>query len=344
MQSREKIFETLSYSFDLLSGERDESVSLINATGRVKDELEKLSQYSDEFAAMSQSGTDIYYNLQELSSSIRNSLESMDFEQADLDKAINRLDYIDKLKMKYGNSINEILEYAENANTKISSAVNHDEIILKLEKELIVLKNSYKTVSKTLSNLRAKIAEKLEKEITAQLRELNFNDTEFSIKINHDENAFSEKGSDNVEFLISANKGQPLQPIAKVASGGELSRLMLAFKAVIGDYDSIETMIFDEIDSGISGVTASIVGEKLYRMANNHQIICITHLPQIAVYADHHYVLEKSSDDETTYTTIKKVIDDDRVQEIARLLGGKTVTETTLKSATELINMARTNV
>lgn len=344
MQSREKIFEKLSFAYELLSGENEDSQPLIDTAGKINDTLAQLANYSNELSEISETSSDIYFNLQELSSSVRNSIESMDFEQSDLDNSIARLDLIDRLKIKYGNSIEDILKYADDANEKIMSVVNQDELVAKLQKELETTKADFVRYAKTLSQMRQKIAEKLESEITGQLRELNFKDTRFSIEMKYDEDSIHEIGSDNVEFMISANKGQPLQPIAKVASGGELSRLMLAFKAVIGDYDSIETMIFDEIDSGISGITASIVGEKLLSMAGSHQIICITHLPQIAAFADHHYVLEKSTDDETTFTTIKEISGDQRINEIARLLGGKNITDTTLKSASELIELSRTNV
>ena len=169
-------------------------------------------------------------------------------------------------------------------------------------------------------------------------------DATFSVSIESNESTVSAGGIDRVEFMLSANKGQPLLPLAKVASGGELSRIMLAFKSVTGDFDGVGTMIFDEIDSGISGATASIVGEKLLNMAGTHQIICITHLPQIAACADHHYLLEKYSEGDETFTTLREIKEEERVDEIARLVGGRTLTETTRENARELIKQARTNV
>ncbi len=144
-----------------------------------------------------------------------------------------------------------------------------------------------------------------------------------------------------MEFLISTNRGEPLKPLSKIASGGEMSRIMLAFKKITGDYDEIPTMIFDEIDSGISGITASVVGRKLREIARTHQIICITHLPQIAAFGQHNYKIEKQTDDDATYTTITELQPDEKVQEIARLLGGATITETTLRSAEELIQSSK---
>jgi DNA repair protein RecN (Recombination protein N) len=173
------------------------------------------------------------------------------------------------------------------------------------------------------------------------LDELNFKEARFAVSIETDESTHAENGFDRIEFMLSANKGQPLLPLAKVASGGELSRIMLAFKSVTGDFDGIETMIFDEIDSGISGVTASIVGEKLLRMAANHQIICITHLPQIAAFADHHYLLEKSTNDSETFTILREIEGASRIDELARLLGGRNVTDAARENARELIALAR---
>jgi len=163
---------------------------------------------------------------------------------------------------------------------------------------------------------------------------------EFSISFRTSE-TFTEEGIDIVEFLISTNRGEPLKPLSKIASGGEMSRIMLAFKKIIGDYDEIPTMIFDEIDTGISGIAASIVGRKLTEIAEKHQIICITHLPQIAAFGKHNYKIAKSSDDDRTYTTIDALTNEEKTQEIARLLGGTNITETTLESARELINASK---
>ena len=167
--------------------------------------------------------------------------------------------------------------------------------------------------------------------------QINFKDAEFSIEFKRSE-TFTSNGYDTVEFIISTNKGEPLKPLSKIASGGEMSRIMLAFKKIIGDYDEIPTMIFDEIDSGISGITASIVGSKLREIAKTHQIICITHLPQIAAFGNNNYKIQKDSDEDMTYTTIIPINTEEKIKEIARLLGGTNITETTLKSAEELIS------
>ncbi|MDR3365223.1 MAG: DNA repair protein RecN [Clostridiales Family XIII bacterium] len=343
MQGSERIFDTLARVYDLLSGggaeEGASAFGAIGAAGAVKDGLAELAKYGNEFAEMAQTGADAYFALEELESRVRASKEKMDFSQADLDKAMGRLDQTDRLKKKYGGSIEAALDHSKAAKARLSNIENSDALKQSLAQEVCEAEERFGAASNTLSDLREKSAKRLENAITAQLAELNFKDAVFSVSIERDA-AYSENGFDRVEFLLSANKGQPLLPLAKVASGGELSRIMLALKSVTGDFDGVETMIFDEIDSGISGITASIVGEKLKKMAQSHQIVCITHLPQIAAFADHHYVLEKSTDGKNTFTTMAEVKGGARVKEVARLLGGKNLTETTLKNAEELIAMA----
>ena len=173
------------------------------------------------------------------------------------------------------------------------------------------------------------------------MQQLNFNDADFRISFSTAD-SFSAAGTDIVEFMITTNKGESLKPLSKIASGGEMSRIMLAFKKIIGDYDEIPTMIFDEIDSGISGIAASIVGRKLKEIAQNHQIICITHLPQIAAFGEHNYRIEKKSDDKMTFTTVTPLSQEGKTDEIARLLGGANITDTTLQSARELIASSET--
>jgi len=179
----------------------------------------------------------------------------------------------------------------------------------------------------------------MEAAVNKELSELNFKNSLF--KIDFRETDIGPEGSDEVEFLISTNKGEALKPLAKIASGGEISRIMLAFKRIIGDYSSVPTFIFDEIDTGISGSAAEVVGAKLSQIAGNHQILCITHLPQIAVMGDSHYIIEKYSDESQTYTTVSEMDDDALVREIARLSGSSTLTENARNNAEEMIANAR---
>ena len=341
MHGSEKIFEALANAYGLLSGERLDEGSALAAVGGVRDSLAGLSGYDGEFAKMAEVSAEAYFALEELESQVRTARDSMEFSQADLDGALARLDRIERLKSKYGGSVEDVLAHRDKAIERVSSAENSEAQIAALEEELTGARERYLNEARALSALRRAAAAALEDAITRQLIELNFKDSMFSVRIDTDERLVSADGIDRVEFMLSANKGQPLLPLAKVASGGELSRIMLAFKSVTGDFDGVGTMIFDEIDSGISGITASIVGEKLLKMADSHQIVCITHLPQIAACADRHYILEKRTEGDETFTTLREIKGDERVDEIARLVGGRRLTETTRENARELIKQAR---
>jgi DNA repair protein RecN (Recombination protein N) len=341
MRNSERIFEALSGVYTMLTGDSGEGSPVLPVIGKVKGSLSELSGFDGEFAKMAEVSAEAYYGLEELETMVRKKRDGMDFSQADLDNALARLDILGRIKMKYGGSIETALAHREKAALRIESAEDSDALKEELQNDLLKAEKILKDKASELSSLRRAAAKSLEDAITAQLVELSFKDAVFSVSIESDENTVNEMGFDNVEFMLSANKGQPLLPLAKVASGGELSRIMLAFKSVTGDFDGVETMIFDEIDSGISGLTASIVGEKLLKMAENHQIICITHLPQIAVFADHHYVLEKYTDGEETFTTLREIRNEERVDEIARLVGGRTLTDKTRENARELIKQAQ---
>ena len=247
---------------------------------------------------------------------------------------------INKLKNKHGMDIAELLDYQETLAERLSHIENLDSVRDKLERELDACSKALSIACDRLTEARNAAASELEKLITAELAQLNFNDAQFSIEFKKADH-FTAGGNDIVEFLISTNRGEPLKPLSKIASGGEMSRIMLAFKKIIGDYDEIPTMIFDEIDSGISGIAASVVGKKLSEIAENHQIICITHLPQIAAYGQHNYKIEKHSDESMTYTTVTALSEDQKIDEIARLLGGTNITETTLASARELVEASK---
>ena len=194
--------------------------------------------------------------------------------------------------------------------------------------------------SKKATALRKKYAKELAEKIREQLVDLNFLDVRFEMKFEQKE-IFGADGFDEVEFVIATNPGEPLKPLGSVASGGELSRIMLALKTVLAKNDEIETLIFDEIDTGISGRTAQMVSEKMHMIAEHHQVICITHLPQIAAMADAHFSIEKSVENETTISTIRRLTEDEQVTELARMLGGVKITDTVLESAREMLNLAQ---
>lgn len=334
LQNSEKIYENLAGAYQMSS---EDEYSVISALKKISDMVTETAPYSSELEELSERLNELYYDFEDICSSIRDSRDNAVFSPEELDAYIFRIETINRLKNKHGKSIVQLLSYQEELEKTLSELENSDEIQEELKKQLSKCENALTASCEKLSAARKQAAEELEKEITRELKQLNFNDAEFSISFT-EADTFSPEGTDIAEFMISTNRGEPLKPLSRIASGGEMSRIMLAFKKIVGDYDEIPTMIFDEIDSGISGITASIVGKKLREISENHQIICITHLPQIAAFGEHNYKIQKSSDDKMTYTTVSALSENEKTNEIARLLGGANITDTTLKSAKELID------
>lgn len=333
LQNSEKIFRSLEQAYQALEGEEQ---SVMAALSYAKESLSSISSYSGELKDIFKDTENSYYILQDVISKISILRENQDFEPQELDIAISRLVLIDNLKKKYGDTIDDILIYHNKIKNNLSTFENFEEIKVKLTNEvnenLVLLKEK----AVLLSGVRRKKAEALSLEIEQELHDLNFSDAKFEIKISP-ASAITATGRDNVEIFISTNKGEPLKPLIKVASGGEISRIMLAIKNITGNTDNIHTLIFDEIDAGISGKTASIIGKKLKKISQKHQIICITHLPQIAAAGDNNYRIYKKSDDNSTHTFVEELEEDAAVREIARLIGGETITATTLAGAKELM-------
>ena len=343
LQNSEKIFSSLAGAYQVAS---DSEYSILSAMKQVSDLVGETSSYSKDLADLSQRLESLYYEYEDACVSIRDLRDGTVFDPAALDQAIGRYETIKHLKEKHGRSIPELLEYAEELRTRLSSIDNADEEIAALQVQIAHTAASLESASEDLSALRRASAAELETLITEQLGQLNFSDAAFAIDFKKAVDAngntlFSAEGTDIVEFLITTNRGEPLKPLSKIASGGEMSRIMLAFKKIIGDYDHIPTMIFDEIDSGISGIAASVVGRKLCEIAKRHQIICITHLPQIAAFGTSNYRIWKHSDEAMTYTSVDPLGPEEKVREIARLLGGENITPTTLASAQELIEASK---
>ena len=337
LQNSEKIFESIEKSYALLN---EASPSLIDGAGACHRAIDEIASYSRELEGISGDLGDIYYRLQDISRSLGEMRENISFSPAELDSLISRLNQIDNLKKKYGSSIEDILAYRDDIKSKLDKIDNFDDEKHRLEKQLIAARNELMAACSVLTELRKKIAAELETKILAELSDLNFKDARMEITV-EPLSAPTEEGMDKVEILISANRGEPLKPLYKIASGGEMSRIMLAFKNILSSSDMIPTLIFDEIDNGISGITASIVAKKLGEISRQHQIICITHLPQIAAAGDSNYRIYKETDGEKTFTRVEKLAEDEKVSEVARLLGGTTITDTTLQSARELIAGSR---
>lgn len=266
-------------------------------------------------------------------------LEGLEYNENEFDRVIERLDEIRHIKSKYSNDYDKILELLKEKENRLKflKDFNKEEIILK-EKVSVLEENILKRC-KSLSEIRKKTAVALTERIKNELEDLNFLGVEFEIKFSRKEK-ISRDGYDMVEFLISTNPGQPIKPLQNIASGGELSRIMLALKTVFADNDDIQTLVFDEIDTGISGKTAVKVGEKLSRISKGHQVLCISHLPQIAVMADQNLFISKSTDGKTTQTNIDLLDAEGKIGEIARLIGGSNLTEGVLETAREMIREA----
>lgn len=340
LQNSEKIFDAIETAYGLLSdGDRD----VLSSMGTGLHALQSISEYSKEIQTLTEEFADIYYRLEDLSSELRRIRDDVTFSPEELDDSITRISQIDGLKKKYGSTIEEILTYYDTISEELNQIENFDDVKAQLQAEADAAYKALSEKAAQLTEVRKASAKELETAIESELHDLNFGSAKLSINFQCSE-TFGPDGNDDVEFLISTNKGEPLKPLVKIASGGEISRIMLAIKNITGTYDNIPTMIFDEIDAGISGITASIVGRKLHQIAKNHQIICITHLPQIAASGDTHYRIYKEETDSNTFTTVEKLSNTETIDEIARLLGGENITETTRKSAVELMELTKQKI
>ena len=267
-------------------------------------------------------------------------LAGTESDSAKIDKIEYRLDQVHALKKKYGGSVGAVLEHLEYVKSEIEELRGAGERLEILNQEKRALSREVSELCSALSAIRKEYAATVTAGVSAALADLGMADAKFGVEITRSQ-AFGANGFDHVEFMISTNKGEPLKPLAKIASGGEMSRVMLALKSVLADTDEIETFIFDEIDAGISGRTAQMVAEKLSSLARGRQILCITHLPQIAALADTHFLIEKHSGEAATRTTVSPLDDEDCVHELARLLGGAKITDATLAAAREMKRLAR---
>ncbi|MBR3302298.1 MAG: DNA repair protein RecN [Firmicutes bacterium] len=332
MKNSGKIYGALSEVHQMLF---DGDQAAVSALGRCMSELSYVSSYSDELNQIYERISGAYYDLDDASSQIRSLRDSADFSPEELEAAEDRLDALNTLKRKYGGSLEAVLEYAEKARKELSLIEGSGDRRTRLERAITLEKEEYDAAAARLSRLRKDTAEVLKKRIDKELLDLNFEAADFEVDMRP--GRMSDNGSDIVEFLISANRGEEPKPLAKVASGGELSRIMLALKRITGDIGGVPTMIFDEIDSGISGKTAGVVGDKLRSLSEDHQIVCITHLPQIAAKGDRNYRIEKHADLISTQTTVVPLSEDERVEEIARLLSADEITDAARMAAKELL-------
>ena len=318
------------------TAEEDESAS--ERISRAVRELAGVSGYDKRVEELENQLTEIDNLLGDFNREVASYLSEEEFDDETYFEIEKRLDFINHLKSKYGNSIEQILESYNSKCERIAVLKDYDEYLNQLLSKINHKKQELTQLSDEVSAIRQKESVVLTNAIRQALMDLNFLDVRFTMEFRKID--FTENGTDEVEFMISTNPGEPLKPLGKVASGGELSRIMLAIKTVLAENDHIETLIFDEIDSGISGRTAQMVSEKMNELGRSHQIICITHLPQIAAMADTHFLIEKSVENDTTVSHIHELSDEESVQELARMLGGVEITDKVVENAREMKKMA----
>ena len=335
MSEGKKLTENTQLAYHYTSSSSEGNAS--DCLSRAIHALSQVEKFDERGAVLYQQVVELDSLLNDFNRELSDYEKSLEFSEEELYETETRLNQINHLKTKYGTTIEQILNYLEECEKKLEELTNFETHLALLLQNLEKTEQQLKEASYQLTLARRKGADKFVKEIVHGLQELNFLDVQFEIKI-ESLKTYTSEGVDDVEFYISTNPGEPLKPLSTVASGGELSRIMLVLKTLLADKEETGTLIFDEIDTGISGVTAGKVANKLQLIAKKYQVICITHLPQIAARADAHYLIEKQTDKNKTKTEIIYLKEEESIQELARILGGDNVTESVLSTAREMKN------
>jgi DNA repair protein RecN (Recombination protein N) len=301
--------------------------------------MQKVKDLDEPLLALTEQLEQIDYLLTDFNRDAYHYVDNLMVDEETLEYTRNRIDLINHLKMKHGNQIEDILEVLEVKREKLDQWLHFEERLHRIQKEIKIIEDEMEEICKSISIIRNKGAKQLSEHIKNALKDLNLIHSKFEIQCTQKE-SIGQDGWDHVEFMISTNVGEDLKPLIQIASGGELSRVMLAIKSILADCDEIPTLIFDEIDTGISGRTAQMVAEKMVRLSRSRQIICITHLPQIAAMADSHYLIEKQTVENKTNTTMMRLKDEEIPNELSRLIGGAKITEATYLSAVEMKKLA----
>ncbi len=336
IQNIEKISEGFRNANDALSG-GDGFTGAVELVLGAEKALSQVSNFSKDAEKLSTKLNDIYYELNDIADTLRFSDGESEYSRNDLEVIEERLDLLYRLSKKYGSTEEEMLEFLSKAEDELNSLTSSEENLEVLKEQRKEILEKTTALAKKLSKSRKETAKNFQTDVMEELRFLDMPSVEFNVQFTEVE--LCENGIDSVEFLISANVGEPPKPIAKIASGGELSRIMLALKNVLSDKDKIGTMIFDEVDTGVSGRAATKVAQKLKQVSTGRQVICVTHLAQLAVLADNHYLIEKSAINGKTYTNVSPLDFEGRKYEIARITGGGEITETQLKNAEEMLTL-----
>lgn len=331
INNSQKVIESLNIAYEALKADG----AGIDMITDAESEIANASAYMETLGEASEKITDIRYELEDIAETVRDAMTEVDFDPSELEDIDERLDLLYRLSKKYGDTEEEMLEYLEKARAELDNIAFSEERVKELQKQEKEDLAETETAACKLTESRKTAGEKLSNAICSELEFLDMPNVRFVVKCS--DIGLTENGKDEIEFLISANAGEEPKPLAKIASGGELSRIMLAIKNVLAETDGVDTMIFDEIDTGVSGRAAQKIAMKLRSASKGRQVICVTHLAQIAAQGDVHLYISKSVSDGKTYTNIKSLIEEERVAEIARIMGGMEITKLQLESAREML-------
>lgn len=347
LQNSEKIISALSRVHEIIGVGSKTEKSVSDALGEAMTLMCDISKLDESYAALSKRLESVLIEAEDIASEVRGSRDEIEYNPELLEEIEERLDLIYRLKKKYGATIEEVLAFMDNAKKELAEIENNEELINKYKQQLKTVDDELYALAEEISSKRKLSAKLLEDKIGLELKDLEMKNAVLKVNVEFDDsNAevgtrnYGNNGLDRVEFLISTNSGEPLKPLAKIASGGEMSRIMLAIKTILAKVDKISTLIFDEIDIGISGKAAQKVGEKMSYISMNHQVISVSHLAQIACIADNNYYIEKIENADSTSTSVKKLKEDEVRREVARIIGGANISDITIKHAEEMIDFA----
>ena len=340
LDNLEEISAATAQASDLISGDDYNENSLLNQLGRIKDDLQAVADYDEDLEEMTKLADEIFYSLQDLGFRLRSYYENQDYDQDRAEQLRQRLDLINNLRRKYGESVAEILSYQQEILQEKEELEGLEDRLAEVEADYHKTLNECQEIADRLTEYRRETARWLEDKLIQELKELAMSEARFQVDFS-EEKKLTSRGQDRVEFLFSTNPGMELKKLRHIASGGEVSRIMLAFKTIIAGFDRVQTLIFDEVDSGVGGETALQMANRLFKISIQRQVICITHLPQIASMADRHFYIEKIIPGENeVQTRITRLSEEERKQEIARMVGGDNKTAAGLKHADEMLSRA----
>ena len=334
LMNSEKIFTLLNDARELLDGD-ERTAGGVESVESAMNYIQRAASLNGEYESISESITDVYYNLRDCIEAISDAADSVESDPQRLEEIDERLDLLNRLTRKYGCECNELPSLAEKMQTRLEELLSYDKNRDQLEADYKEAENNALVAAQKLSEIRKKTAKVFSERVREEMSFLNMPNVQIVTQFENTD--FYEKGTDKIEFLISANPGEPPRPVAKIASGGELSRMMLAIKTVLASTDDIDTLIFDEVDTGISGSAAQKVGMKLKEVSKSSQVLCVTHQAQLAALADAHYLISKQVEDGRTFTQVKLLDFDGRKHELARIIGGVSITDAALAHAESML-------